>query len=250
MALITKTRFLGASRCVKCEWLGRFRPEAASEADPAAESLIRQGLQVGAAARQLLPGCVTVDADSPGRMAGQTRALIDQGVTRLAEASFLWEDLCFSADLLEITGPGRAALTEVKSGTRVNKEHILDAAFQVYVLRKLGWQVERVEIAHINSGYVREGGLDIQRLFQRDDRMEAVMKEQAHVAEVLDRIRAISPEDPEPGDCLSVACADPYRCPFWDWCTRELPRPSVFDGFTGRARSPSRIWPGWRKRRS
>ena len=48
---------------------------------------------------------------------------------------------------------------EVKSSTSVKDIYLDDAAYQCYVLTKLGYTVKRVCIVHINNQYVRKGEL-------------------------------------------------------------------------------------------
>ena len=36
-------------------------------------------------------------------------------------------------------------------------------------------------------------------------------------------------KDIEPKDDIGIKCFKPYECEFWEYCTRNLPRPNVFD---------------------
>ena len=35
--------------------------------------------------------------------------------------------------------------------------------------------------------------------------------------------------DNEPKDDIGIKCFKPYECEFWEYCTRNLPKPNVFD---------------------
>ena len=40
----------------------------------------------------------------------------------------------------------------------------------------------------------------------------------------------------EPTLDIGLHCHDPYNCAFWDYCTRHLPQPSVFNVYGGKGR--------------
>ena len=33
----------------------------------------------------------------------------------------------------------------------------------------------------------------------------------------------------EPKEDIGMKCFNPYKCEFWEYCTRNLPKPNVFD---------------------
>lgn len=36
-------------------------------------------------------------------------------------------------------------------------------------------------------------------------------------------------ENDEPNSHIGMKCSDPYECPYWEYCTMNLPKPNVFD---------------------
>lgn len=124
---------------------------------------------------------------------------------------------------------------EIKSTSKVEKRHKQDATFQYLVFKKK-YDIGKIYIVHLNKEYVREGELDIHRLFQSTDITEDVrkMEEDIHMLryEALDVLKV---EDPE----TLNECIKPKDCPCIDICHPNLPEYSIFDinFLTGNERS-------------
>ena len=69
------------------------------------------------------------------------------------------------------------AIYEVKSSTHVTPVYITDVAYQKYVLEKCGINVTGTYVVHINSDYVFDGTLDVQKLFNIKDVWSLVEEE-------------------------------------------------------------------------
>ena len=158
-----------------------------------------------------------------------TEALLAEGTPVIAEASFSYEGLFCSVDILKNFGGRRVELYEVKSSTTEKEIYFHDIAYQYYVLTQLGFDVERACLVHINNKYVRRGALDLQQLFHVADLTEQVRAMQPQVEENLDRIEDYLSREDEPSDDIGPHCFSPYDCGFWGYCTRCLPKPNVFD---------------------
>ncbi len=162
-------------------------------------------------------------------MIRKTQALLDTGTPIIAEASFSYEGLFCSVDILKNLGERRVEIYEVKSSTEVKDIYYHDVAYQVCVLTKLGFTVDRACLVYINNQYVRHGELDLQQLFTVVDLTEDARRMQPDVEEHLARIAEYLAMPDEPTDDIGLRCFTPYDCGFWKYCTRELPKPNVFD---------------------
>ena len=74
---------------------------------------------------------------------------------------------CIS-DILRRDGD-KFILTEIKSSSSAKKEHELDLAFQKVVLEGAGYPINRCEVAHVNSSYVRKGDISPRELIRFTD---------------------------------------------------------------------------------
>ncbi len=225
---LDKSLYCSGVQCPKMLWLMRNKGEAYDESVQN-RAAMETGVEVGALARGLLGPYAEVPYGSSEGMVRETGDLLRQGAPIIAEASFSYEGLFFSVDILKNLGGRRVELYEVKSSTEAKPIYHQDVAYQVYVLTKLGYTVEKACLVHINNQYVRHGELDLQQLFTVADLTEDARNLQADVEGNLARIAEYLAMPEEPADDVGLRCFNPYDCGFWKYCTRELPKPNVFD---------------------
>ena len=228
MLYLSKTGYCSAVQCPKMLWLKQNRPEAFDDS-VLDQGVLDRGSAVGDLAMGLLGDHVEVPYGEPSEMIRRTQELISAGTPVIAEASFAFEGLFCSVDILKVLGDHRVAFVEVKSSTRVTDIYVHDAAYQYYVLTRSGFTVEQAFIAHIDPGYVRRGELEPDRLFRMEDLTETAGAMQQDVA---DRIRFLSEymrQEDEPVCPIGGQCFSPYACGFFGYCGRELPKPNIFD---------------------
>ena len=97
------------------------------------------------------------------------------------------------------------------------------------MLTHCGVNVVGTYVVVLNSDYVFDGTLDINGLFRIEDVSKAVETESLEIERVLALGEKYLLSDEEPAIDLSESCNYPYRCPYWEYCTRDLPKPNVFD---------------------
>lgn len=225
---LSKSKYCSGVQCPKMLWLKKNKPEA-FDASVMNEAVLQTGSEVGDYAMGLFGRFVEVPFGDLGGMLKKTESLLADGAPVIAEASFSYEGLFCSVDILKNLGDRRVEIYEVKSSTHVSPIYYHDVAYQVYVLTKLGLTVERACLVHINNKYVRHGSLDLQQLFHVADLTKKVREMQPEVEENLGRIEDYLSREDEPSDSIGVHCFSPYDCGFWGYCTRDLPKPNVFD---------------------
>ncbi|MBR3099904.1 MAG: DUF2779 domain-containing protein [Clostridia bacterium] len=236
MIRLSKSRYTRGVSCPKALWLDLYKPEAAEAVtDP---RLAEQGTEVGRLAQELYGPHVTVEySPDHARMPEDTEKYLARGEKVICEASFA-KDGCFcSADVLQNLGNGHVIMTEVKSSTAIDPMYLHDCSFQTYVIESCGCTVDRILLAHINSGYVRKGKIDIQQLFLQEDITEKVRE---LLPGVPDRIRSLREEleKGEPGTAIGPDCP---ACAYWGYCSKNLPHPNVFD-LTGAECNKNKKW--------
>ncbi len=105
-------------------------------------------------------------------------------------------------------------LYEVKCSTEEKPIYQHDVAYQVYVLTKLGFTVERACLVHLHNQYVRHGELDLQQLFSIVDLTEKARSMQPDVEHNLEVFATYLSRPDEPLDDLNRGCFKPYRAAF------------------------------------
>lgn len=235
MFYFSKSKYTTFIQCPKMLWLKTYHPELAIE-DSSVQDRMTKGNIIGDLAMQLFGEFTEVTAyDANGalnlsKMIENTNECLKNGTENICEASFSSGGLFCSCDILRKEKDGYA-IYEVKSSSHVSAVYITDITYQKYVLEKCGIKVTGTYIVHINTDYVFDGKLDVQKLFAIKDVSILVEEEsQKHDIEA-DLIEAtkICDSETEPNIDLSIKCREPYACGYWDYCSRHLPKPNVFD---------------------
>jgi len=190
---------------------------------------MERGSEIGDLAMGLFGSYVEVPYTHPlSDMVACTQKLLQQGEPIICEASFALDDLFCAVDILKKVDHG-FEIYEVKSATSMKEINIMDVAFQVYVMRNLGYEISRAYVVHLNSDYVRHVELNLSGLFTCEDVTQDVNQLQSTIPQTLNHLRSVLSSSEEPLHDLHSGCHKPYECPFQKYCMRHLPEKNVFD---------------------
>jgi hypothetical protein len=226
--LVTKTRYMWGLQCDARQWNGTNDPMPRVEALPGTP--LGQGNKVDSVARGLWPNGVLVAHQyfETQQAVRRTKQLIRQGATAIFQAALLYKKDMAWVDCLERLPDGGWRLNEVKSSTRVKPEHLEELAFQARIVAANDLELCEVHLVHINPQYVRNGELDLNELFVREDvtadiipLLDGLTEKIAHAHKVI-----ALPEAPKvrPGR----HCSKPYDCEFWERCTATKPADWIY----------------------
>ena len=226
---LSKSLFTRGLQCPKSLYLDRYHPELRDEIPASQQRLFQSGTEVGVLARGVHPGGVEIPFAglSVGEQLQRTTAEIQKGTTTIYEAAFNYDGVFAKVDILH-KGARGWELNEVKGTTEVKDVHIHDTALQYYVLSGAGIDLVKASLVHLNNEYVRNGDLEVDRLFFAEDIAETVRARQATIKADIDRLRAVLKGD-MPSDDIGEYCGDPYPCDFHGHCWQHIPEDSVFD---------------------
>ena len=238
---LSKSKYCSAVQCPKMLWLKKYRPETADES-VMNETVLRAGNEVGDLAMRLFGEFREVPFGDLGEMIRLTEEWIREGIPVIAEASFSYDGLFCSVDILKNLGGRAVEMYEVKSSTGLHDIYYHDTAYQYHVLTGLGYDVQRVCLVHINSKYVRQGELDLEELFTVEDLTERVVAMQEELIARLADLETYMAQTGEPEKAIGMDCFSPYDCVFWRYCSRNLPHPNVFDLGGMQARSKVKLY--------
>lgn len=218
---LTKSHYAASLQCPRRLWLQIRSPARAGSDTVDASERLREGREVGRLARLLFPAGHEIVAEDFEAARAETQARLGQEQV-LFEAAFEVEGLRVRSDVLEELGEGRLRLCEVKASTSLRDEHLDDASFQYWVLRRAGLDVVQVEIIQLSPDYERsESALDLDSLLVRRDVTDEVLFLAGDLEEQIPALRSqLEAADPEtrPGR----QCLRPRRCEFWDFCHASL----------------------------
>ena len=225
---LSKSRYCRAVQCPKMLWLEKYKPEVKEEIDTT--DVMEQGNLVHEVARYLFQEHINIEyTDNLQEMIKDTyRTIESYESVIITEASFNYEKNFCSVDILK-KDKDNYEIYEVKSSTGLKEVYINDASYQYYVLTNLGFKVTKCTIVTIDSSYERIGHLELDKLFKENDITDDVIKLQPTVKENIEKINTYMADELEREEPLDTHCYSPYACPFFSYCTRNLPKPNVFN---------------------
>ena len=230
---LSKSKYCSAVQCPKMLWLRTYKPELFDDS-VMNEAVLTTGNEVGDLAMGLFGDFTEMTEYTDGKldiriMLERTDEELAKGTPVICEASFSYEGNYCAVDILKNFGDGNVEIYEVKSSTSVHDIYIHDAAYQNYVLTSLGLNVKKVCIVHIDSSYVRHGELELDKLFKIND-VTTETKEKFHeIGQYISFLNQYLEKTDEPEMPISMRCHNPYECGFYQYCSKELPKPNVFD---------------------
>lgn len=172
---ISKTTYLEYLQCPKNAWLKMHKPELHSlfELSEFEKNLSVMGQQVESIATKLFPQGVAIDCK--GKEATKaTMEHIDKKTPVLFQPTFISGKFLARSDILTYTKKTDSwNLYEIKASNSLeesrDRDFIEDASFQVAIIQQLGINLGSIHIIHLNKEYVRNGELDIKKLFVTED---------------------------------------------------------------------------------
>ena len=230
---LSKSKYCAFWQCPKMAWLNKYKPEE-RVIDDSITARMKAGNEVGEVARGLFGEYVDVTIQNEtgldlSSMIIKTREEMDKETSVICEAAFSYEGLYCAVDILKKAQDGWE-IYEVKSSTQWdNPVYMADIAYQKYVLECCGVMVTGTYLVCLNNEYIFDGNLNLQALFQITDVSEYILQEENAVEENLLFAKDILDLDKEPDIALSVNCNSPYACTFWQYCSKHISSPSVFD---------------------
>ena len=222
---LSKSRYTTGITCGKKLWLNCYKPEEAVEKGN--DAVLANGTKVGELARGLLGNYELVEFDTNFKnMIDKTNELLLSKPNIICEASFSYDGNFCSVDILKNDIDG-VEIYEVKSSKEISDIYIDDITYQTWVLKKLGLNVKKSCIVHVNNEFIKHGEIDIHEFFKIEDvtsilDIDSVESNIKYLKEILNK-------KGEPNIDLSVGCNKLNGCQFFKYCTKKLPTPNVFD---------------------
>jgi hypothetical protein len=216
-------------QCTKRLWLHKFQPELRDEETEEQAAIFQAGTNVGMLARELFPYGLDASPPTPylyQQSVADTAKYIRKGVNVIYEAAFQFEGILAAIDILVKKGDKWYAF-EVKGTGSVKPPHIQDAALQYYVITQSGLPLEDISIVHLNTDYVRNGELDIHRLFTSTSVLKEVKKQQPFIIRKAAELKALLKLKQAPEIEVGEHCFKPYDCDFYGHCSNGLPEEEI-----------------------
>jgi hypothetical protein len=209
--VLTKTNYIIWRDCKKNAWLKVHKPDIyfANELSDFEKQIIETGNEVDLLARELLPtGEFQKKFEINGYMA----------ITDILHPS---------------TNSGQVAsnIYEVKATNEVDKKtHLHDLTFQYNVLKMCGVEVESANLIHLNPEYVRQGEIELDKLFMVEDLTEKVKEISEEVKTEMQLALDYITEEKEPnGPCDCIYKGRSAHCTTFNYSNPNIPKYGIHD---------------------
>lgn len=237
--IVSKTDYLIYRECPKNAWLKLHKPDIyySSELSDFEKSIIETGNEVEIEARKIFPTGILIENRDASAIR-LTQELLAKKERTIFQAVFSSQNGFFAAvDILRYDESKDAYdIYEIKATNQVNdKTHLYDLTFQVILLESCGIKIDKANILHLNSEYVRQGDLDITKLFSVDDITEKVEDIKEKVRYEMNEAMKYLGSDKEPnGYCSCMYKGRSGHCSTFQYSNyksldKEEPEYSVHD---------------------
>ncbi len=195
------------------------------------KAIFKRGTDVGILAQQLFPNGIDASPKSQFEYAKAvvvTKNLINEKQKIIYEASFNFSAVLAVADIVVVEKNGLKVF-EVKSSTSISETYIRDAALQYWVISNCGYKIKDFSITYINNQYVRNGEIELDKLFITESVLKLIIPLQKWVEENVKRFKKTLSQKIIPKIDIGEHCYDPYTCGFYEYCRKHIPENSIFD---------------------
>jgi len=233
MISLSKSRFLSGNQCEKKLFYDVNRRELKPATSADQQAIFDKGHEVGALAQKLYPGGRDANegVDSNWDIAvRRTSQWLKEGVTTIYEASFSIPGGFAALDILHHSNGERWAI-EVKSSSEVKDYHLTDASYQYFVMKHAGITPTRIFIMHVDKDYIKNGNIELDKLFKLVDVTDTVIQNQEEIEIKQNLLLNVLKEKDEPNKDIGQYCNKPFKCDYKYHCWSHLPEGNVFDVF-------------------
>ena len=220
---LSKTKYLEGLKCPKLLWYEYNKTEEVPKPDAALQAIFNQGTRVGEVARKLYPEGIKIEREQmPEKM--HAKSIEATALRRpLFEAGLIYGRAYALPDILVPVEGNAWDLIEVKSGTEVKEENLIDAAFQKYVYTGAGLKIRCCYLMYINTEYVRHGEIEPKKLFKKEEIKLYLSGIKNSIDSMLEIISGREPQVK-----IGPQCGKPYPCLLEDLCWGFLPKGDIF----------------------
>lgn len=221
---ISKSAFMKAEQCLKHFYLYKNHPNLRDKISREKQFIFKRGTDVGIFAQQLFPGGIDVtvgEKRNQEQFAQKTKELIEQGVSTIYEATFIYDDLLVMVDILHKHDDKWIAY-EVKSSLKITETYVKDACFQYYVIKNCLPNLQDFNLLTLNPNYVLNGKLEIEKLFKTTSIMKDAVKNVSYFSHKSQQAKLTLEQNKIPNIKVGPHCFQPYDCDFLGLCWKNI----------------------------
>ena len=186
---ISKTGYTTGFRCPYATYLYTLERQLVAPIEN--ELILINGHEFGQKAASFMKATYQVEfSENKEKMVEETQKAIGDGHKTIAEASFIYNRMFCSVDILVINEDDTITFYEVKSASEVKEINKFDVAFQYEVLTGLGHEVKHAYIMHANGDYYfnNRETVDFEKLFVAEECLNDCIELQPLVQNEISKI--------------------------------------------------------------
>lgn len=229
--LLSKSSFIRGVQCEKQLYLYKYHYNKMDKLSEMQKAIFKRGTNIGILAQKLFPDGMDASPKSQfeyDKAVVVTKNLINENQKVIYEASFNFSDVLAIADIV-VNEKNGLKVFEVKSSTSISETYIRDAALQYWVISNCGYKIKDFSITYINNQYVRNGEIELDKLFITESVLKLILPLQKWVEENVNRFKKVLGKKVIPKIDIGEHCYDPYTCGFYEYCRKHIPENSIFD---------------------
>ncbi|MCR4279213.1 MAG: DUF2779 domain-containing protein, partial [Candidatus Zambryskibacteria bacterium] len=205
--MLSKTNYIIWRDCKKNAWLKIHKPDIyyASELSAFEKQIIETGNEVDLLAREVIP-------------------------TGEYQKKFEHDGYLAITDILKESDDG-FHIYEVKATNEIDKKtHLHDLTFQYVVLKRAGLKIASANLIHLNPKYVRDGEIELTKLFVIENLTEKVEEMAEEVMAEMQLAKNYLESEKEPyGPCDCLYKGRSAHCTTFDYSNPDIPKYGVHD---------------------
>lgn len=230
---ITKSDIKRAIQCLKHAYLAKYNPELSTPIDQYQQVIIDRGFAVELQARKEIEATHTslllLDKTKNAEELFEISktAFKDKKTQAFFEPTIVFENILVRCDIL-VRNKTKFDLIEIKSGSSLDEEYVLDLAIQSYVLEKAGIKLKDSSLWHINKTCELP---DLTHLFAKHTLNEEIKSHYPLIEKTIASLTKLFQEEKKPEIKIGDFCSKPFECPFKDHCfsLEKIPDIRVFN---------------------
>lgn len=231
--ILSKTDYILYRECPKNTWYKIHKPDIyyKEELSDFEKHIIETGNEVELVARKIFDDGILIEGRDEAAQK-LTQELLAQKKPTLFQPVFVKDNLMAAVDVLKYDAETDSyRIFEIKASNEADKKlHYYDLAFQVNLLRKFGLKIDVINLMHLNSEYVRDGEVDIFKLFKSDDVTHEINELCEEVAlETLQALEYLSKKSEPNGSCCCIYKGRSNHCTTFNHSNPHIPKYSIHD---------------------
>ncbi len=199
------------------------------------KSLLAKGNMVETWARKLFPDGVLI-AEAGDEAMRITQEHITKKTRVIFQPKFIYDKFLAKNDALEYDKENDCwNLYEIKGTNSLDEnateiDHIEDATFQTVILKAVGIRVGKVFIIHLNKEYIKDGEINIQELFVKQDiTTEVQNREENTKIKMQKAAEALFQQDEKALICQCIYSGRSAHCTTFRYSYPHIPEYSIHD---------------------